>query len=292
MVEALTAVLFAWVCVKTGISHAEEIAHVVSSCTLLALLIVAAWVDWDHMIIPDEISLGGVALGMLGGALFPPLFGVSQVWEGLGMSALGALVGYGLLWSVAAGGRLLFGRARFVFDSPVSVVWEKHPEEPVLRVGEEDLFWSELFFRGSERIVVQTVGGRCGADFLPDGRWEWSKTELKTRSGIVSLEAIDRIEASVVQIHLPREVMGMGDVKLLAAIGAFLGWKAVLFVLTAGASLGALAGGVGGLVGRRDWASRLPFGPYLAMGALWWIFGGVPTLQVYWRFVDALHQAL
>jgi leader peptidase (prepilin peptidase)/N-methyltransferase len=291
-VEALTAFLFACVCVRTGVFQPQDVARAAFWCTLISLLIVAAFVDWDHMIIPDEVSLGGVALGCLGALLHPPLLHAEHWWEAAGLSVLGALVGYGLLWAVAQGGRLLFGRARLVFETPVSVVWEKQAVDPVLRVGEEELLWSELFFRGSERIILQTVGGGLNGDRLPEGRWEWSKTELKAGSRAIALEGVDRVEASVVEMQLPREVMGMGDVKLLAAIGAFLGWQAVLFVLTAGASLGALAGGVGGLVGRRDWASRLPFGPYLALGAVWWIFAGGPTLKAYWRLIDAIRVSL
>jgi leader peptidase (prepilin peptidase)/N-methyltransferase len=68
-----------------------------------------------------------------------------------------------------------------------------------------------------------------------------------------------------------REVgMGMGDVKLLAAIGGWLGWQAIVPTLMIGSIVGALGGIVVMGVTRR-WDTRLaiPFGPFLSLGA--WI---------------------
>ncbi len=65
-----------------------------------------------------------------------------------------------------------------------------------------------------------------------------------------------------------KEGMGGGDIKFLAMIGAFLGWKPVLLTVMLGALVGSIVGG--GLivfkVMRRD--QYLPFGPFLALGAL------------------------
>ena len=65
-----------------------------------------------------------------------------------------------------------------------------------------------------------------------------------------------------------REGMGGGDIKLLAMIGAFLGWKPVLLTIMVGALVGSVVGlGLIALkVMRRD--QYLPFGPFLALGAV------------------------
>jgi leader peptidase (prepilin peptidase)/N-methyltransferase len=69
-----------------------------------------------------------------------------------------------------------------------------------------------------------------------------------------------------------REGMGLGDAKLLAAIGAFLGWRAIPFVLFAGS----LCGVIGGLamIGwhRQGRFYKIPFGPFLSLGAWLWLF--------------------
>ncbi|HEB53191.1 MAG TPA: prepilin peptidase [bacterium] len=68
-----------------------------------------------------------------------------------------------------------------------------------------------------------------------------------------------------------KEAMGFGDVKLMAMIGAFLGWQGALLTLFLGCVFGAVVGGVVAL--RRGFGASIPFGPYLAMGALVVLFG-------------------
>jgi leader peptidase (prepilin peptidase)/N-methyltransferase len=160
----------------------------------------------------------------------------------------------------------------------------------VLEVEGEELAWEELFFRGSERMSWTVTQGGGGGEVFPEGGWEWSVDALSVGARTIRLETVERIEAEVVRMTLPREVMGFGDVKLLAGIGAFLGWKAVLFVLTAGAAVGALAGVFAGILKRRDWAARIPFGPYLAGGGVWWVLGGEETVRGYWRFLDQIRS--
>jgi leader peptidase (prepilin peptidase)/N-methyltransferase len=66
--------------------------------------------------------------------------------------------------------------------------------------------------------------------------------------------------------------MGFGDVKFMAGIGAFLGWQAVVFALLASSMIGSLVGVSLILLRRREWSSRLPYGPYIAAAAVIWVF--------------------
>jgi leader peptidase (prepilin peptidase)/N-methyltransferase len=71
-----------------------------------------------------------------------------------------------------------------------------------------------------------------------------------------------------------RDGMGMGDVKLLAMIGAFFGWEGVLFVIFLGSILGSVIG-ISIIVARRgDLKYALPFGPFLSIAAVVYIFTG------------------
>ena len=65
-----------------------------------------------------------------------------------------------------------------------------------------------------------------------------------------------------------KEGMGYGDFKLLAAIGAWCGWEAILPVLLLSSLIGAIVGGTWLAIRGRDRATPIPFGPFLA-GAGW-----------------------
>jgi len=97
----------------------------------------------------------------------------------------------------------------------------------------------------------------------------------------VLLDSLVSITGKVRQLIVPREAMGFGDVKFIACIGAFLGWKAVLFTIVAASVSGSVVGVALVLLGRREASGRIPFGPYLALGALSWIFCGPAVVEWY-----------
>lgn len=133
---------------------------------LFSALLVVSYIDLDHQIIPDAITLPGIGLGVLAAVTVLPI--------GFLDSVLGLLVGGGVLFGLAWISPYLFGK----------------------------------------------------------------------------------------------EGMGGGDIKLLAMIGAFLGWKPVILTMLIGAIVGALVGLtlIALKVLRRD--QYLPFGPFLALGAI------------------------
>jgi leader peptidase (prepilin peptidase)/N-methyltransferase len=77
------------------------------------------------------------------------------------------------------------------------------------------------------------------------------------------------------------EGMGLGDVKMLAAIGAFLGWKGVLVSLFFAALAGAVVGLALMAVQGADLKAKLPFGTFLALGGLVALFAGEPLVRAY-----------
>jgi leader peptidase (prepilin peptidase)/N-methyltransferase len=68
--------------------------------------------------------------------------------------------------------------------------------------------------------------------------------------------------------------MGLGDVKFMAAIGAFLGWQGAVFSLMASSVIGSAVGVALIIARKREWSSRMPYGPYIALAAAIWLFGG------------------
>ena len=82
-----------------------------------------------------------------------------------------------------------------------------------------------------------------------------------------------------------REGMGMGDVKLMGMIGAFLGWRSILFVILSGSFLGAISGMFLMFKNREDSKLAIPFGPFLSLGALLYIFWGSSLMAWYFHLL-------
>jgi leader peptidase (prepilin peptidase)/N-methyltransferase len=167
VVEALTALVAIALFLKFG-----PTMKFISAFAFSAVLIVITFIDLDHQIIPDVISLPGIPIFFLAAVFF---MGLS--WTD---SLIGVLIGGGVLYLIA--------------------------------------FFYYLFTR--------------------------------------------------------REGMGGGDIKLLAMMGAFLGWKSLLFILLVSSFLGAIAGiGLMAFKGA-DMKYAVPFGPFLAIAAFAYIFYG------------------
>lgn len=188
IVELLMAVLFLLVWLKLGTADTAVRPLALAPVTTFWLipiywlavfgLALGTFVDIDHMIIPDRVSLGGIVLGLAFSTCVPAMHPhQATFYGGFGAAVMGAVAGSGLLWGVAILGKLIFRK----------------------------------------------------------------------------------------------DAMGMGDVKLLGAIGAFLGWRAVLFTVMASSFVGAIVGLALVALRKKEMQSRIPYGPYLALAALIWI---------------------
>lgn len=78
-----------------------------------------------------------------------------------------------------------------------------------------------------------------------------------------------------------QEGMGGGDIKLLAWIGAVLGWQSIPFVILCASFLGTIVGVIVMSRTKGGMQTAIPFGPYLALGALIFLFGGHDLAQAY-----------
>ncbi len=197
LVELLTAVLFLLMWLKLtqwDNPHAHSIYDLLKApiyWMVIAGLIVATFIDFEHYIIPNEITFGGILEGLLLSAVYPPLMDATSIKVSVIRSVLGVLVGGLTLLAVAMVGELIFRK----------------------------------------------------------------------------------------------EAMGMGDVKLLAAIGAFFGWQSTLFTIFVSSLLGGVIGLILVLGSKKGWQSRIPYGPYIALGALLWMFCGSEIMKWYLGFI-------
>lgn len=285
IVELLTSVLFAGAAWRFCLS---DPSLVIPYGIFVSLLIVATFVDLEHMIIPDEVTWGGVALGLGCSLIWPSLhaFDSAGRLSAFGSSVLGAIVGYGLLWAVVELGRLVFGKQLIKFGAPVEAIWTRAGDSAELKVDGEILDWASLFPRGSEQVKMQIIKGRLDESDMDAGAAVWKFESLLHSNKSFDLNQVSRVVCKVDSIVLPREVMGFGDVKFLAAIGAFLGWKGVLFSVFSGCFFGAFFGVAALILGKRDWSSKIPFGPYLAVGATFWLGVGPELWGAYWSLLN------
>lgn len=174
LVELLTAVLSAAVAWKWGVS-----VQTLGALLLVWTLIALAFIDLDTTLLPDSLTLPLVWLGLL--------VNLGGHFASLADAVIGAMAGYGVLWSV---------------------------------------YW--LF---------------------------------KLATG--------------------KEGMGFGDFKLLAAIGAWLGWQLLPVTLLLSSAVGAVIGIAMILLVKHDRRVPIPFGPYLAGGGLVALFFGADLTQAY-----------
>ncbi len=274
-VELLTALLF----LAVWCNFPWQIA--LPYLVLVSLLITATFIDFEHFIIPDEITLGGTAAGVVACVIVPELMATDSRLTAILTSVASAALGYALLWLVLEAGKLAFGKKKIRLESPTPFSWKRQGEDADFVVGEERGMWSDNFAREKDQLLLQ-----CDAAVI-DGR-ELGATTLQFHYNRVAfgaeelqLDALHEITGVVRELQIPREAMGRGDLKFLAAIGAFLGWRAVLFSVFAGSLLGSLVGIGTMLIGKRVWSAKLPFGPYLAAGALGWMFFGETLIAWY-----------
>jgi len=76
--------------------------------------------------------------------------------------------------------------------------------------------------------------------------------------------------------------MGMGDVKMIAMIGAFVGWQGALLTIFLGSFFGSLVGLTLMRIKGREWDYALPFGSFLALAAVTVDWGGPELIMWYW----------
>jgi leader peptidase (prepilin peptidase) / N-methyltransferase len=89
------------------------------------------------------------------------------------------------------------------------------------------------------------------------------------------------VVGTLYQWFFKREGMGGGDVKLLAMIGAFLGWKAVILTILLSSFIGSITGIIIMVLKGKDFKYAIPFGPFLSLGAFISLFYGEEIIRWY-----------
>ncbi len=114
-----------------------------------------------------------------------------------------------------------------------------------------------------------------GASFLlPGMSWSESLAGLFAGGGFLFLVAVGY------KMLTGREGMGGGDIKLLAMVGAWCGWKALPFIIFSSSLIGVITGLGSGIVKKQGLRSRIPFGPFISLASIIYLFFG--PLLIHW----------
>ena len=267
LVELLTGLLFlgAW-----NVAGRQSPWLALAYCLVLAGFVAATFIDFEHYIIPDEITIGGMVTGALCSLAVPALHRTDSAALALLRSFIGMAVGAGVVYGVLRLGKALFGRQKIELPPATRIVFT----ETGVVLPEQEISFEELFYRKSDVITIEAarveIVDRCYCNvsvrLMPE--------KLSIGGEELDPETIPQMEVVADRIVLPREAMGFGDVKFMGAIGAFLGWEAAAFSLMFSSIIGAFVGVVLIAFRRQEWSSKLPYGPYIAAAATLWMFGG------------------
>ena len=281
-VELLTALLF------LAVWEAFPWQIAIAYWVFVSILLIATFVDLEHFIIPDQITIGGTVAGIVASFIVPELMNTDSRLAALVRAALAAALGYVILWIVLEGGKIAFGKKRVKLDGPTPFNWTRHGDDADFVVGEERSLWSDYFAREKDRLLLHCDEAKIDNRVFGNEVLEFHYNRVRVGGDEFMLDTVDQISGVAHELEIPREAMGRGDLKFLAAIGAFLGWRGVLFSIFAGSVVGSIVGLATLLIGKRVWSAKLPFGPYLAFGALTWMFFGEKFVRWYLQLVNPL----
>ncbi|MBR3086576.1 MAG: prepilin peptidase [Kiritimatiellae bacterium] len=111
LLEVLTGTLFALAAAR----FSADPAIMLLAWVVIFGLELGAFVDLDWYILPDRVTVGGMALGLCASALMPRIHGAYYWADGLLVSACGLAIGFGTLWLVSVIGRAVYGREALGF---------------------------------------------------------------------------------------------------------------------------------------------------------------------------------
>jgi leader peptidase (prepilin peptidase)/N-methyltransferase len=275
LVELLTGIAFSTCWILFG---PRSTALALIYCLVLAGFIVATLIDIEHIIIPDEITLGGIVVGFLLSVAAPVLHGADDRAAALRASFLGIAVGGGLIYLILRGGKMAFGKEKVDLAPDSKVIFT----ETSLQLPDKELPYEEIFYRKSDFIQLHAktveLSDRCYFNTM----LKLTPEQLTIGEESFNPEQVPHIEVVTSELILPREAMGFGDVKFMAAIGAFFGWQATIFSLMLSAVLGTVVSLGTIAIRRAEWSTRIPYGPYIALAAIIYMFLP-PSLQTAWK---------
>ena len=302
LVELISGVLFlaCWLIYALPLSGQFQVTYylVLPGWFLISLLISASLIDYEHQIIPDALNVIGLISGLIFAIMFPlipfNIMGVDSFfnsdeitwYKSFIISLLSGAFGFLIIYSIVFLGKIVFGIK--VLSKNKSNEWSivEGEENPVLLFDDQEINFEDLFFVGTEKLVFECQ------------KFDLNGNEIITDKVSVFYDRIDYNNESIeisdwvsvggksVKITYHREAMGFGDVKYMAMIGVFIGWKGILFTLFTASIIGTVVSLPGKILKSDNALNRIPFGPFLSLGAIIWLFYGPQLLDWYINLIS------
>lgn len=260
------------------------------ACLLFTVLVTISFIDAEHQVIPIHWTSVTAILALLASPFLPQLLDLSREAElvtkahGFTRSLIGWGTGFGSLWLVIQIGKIFLGRRNMNFEKAVE--WKlqegfEDSEQLHFMIDGEGHSWDDLFYRDSDHLILKGHGIKIDGKATKAIELTMRRDEFLLDGKSYRIDQLKSLSGKAESVIIPREAMGSGDPHLLGMIGAFLGWQSVLFTIFI-SSLYAIVAAIAGRVG---FGKPLPYGPFLALAALTWIFGG-------WKWWKAYFEAL
>jgi len=147
LVELLTGLGFLSCWVGFGKSSA---ALALIYCLVLAGFIVATFIDFEHFIIPDEVTLGGIIMGFICSLMVPALHQAKTIPQALERCFIGIAVGAGLVYGILRLGKVLYGRQKFELAPDTRVFFT----ETAIKLPDKDIAYAEVFHPKADAITL------------------------------------------------------------------------------------------------------------------------------------------
>src|SRR5206468_8820390 len=122
-VELLAALLF--LAIWQSFSWQISVAYWI----FISFLIVGTFIDFEHFLIPDRVTIGGMIAGFVASLSVPALMDANSRFAAGIRSVLAAVLGYLILLIVLEAGKIAFGKKRIRFDIPTSFTWTRRDED-------------------------------------------------------------------------------------------------------------------------------------------------------------------
>lgn len=284
LVEAMVGGLFFALAYRHGLTWMT-----IAEMIFVAIIVALTFIDGEHMLLPDVITYPALLFALVaitavtyasaasGGQSFPlnawlpEIFSASLVpWIGFVAFALAVPA----LWCVDKVENVLFGKY--------------HDFDEVEETEEEKVF-AQRWEQKTSRVVRATIITGVVVQIL---WWIVTATQLPfslpASYGLVQAAVGALVGGGVLWLFRAAffylrgvEGMGLGDIKLMAFVGAFLGWQLVLFVFLFGTFLGSLVGGLAAVISRQGMKFRFPFGVPLGLATILTLFYGQAILSWY-----------